>query len=97
MTLSHLGTFHTLPPPHPKTFTVSCSAFNDTRFQPVKWEEVPRLECTVSLLTNFEYGKDHLDWEVSGEGVVGVHCRCVYVCVCVYIVGVCMYVCVCTL
>ena len=63
---------------------VQCSAFNDNRFQPVKWEEVPRLECTVSLLTNFEYGKDHLDWEVC-------MCACVYVCGCV---RVCVCVCV---
>ena len=51
-----------------KEYTIN-SAFNDNRFQPVKWEEVPRLECTVSLLTNFEYGKDHLDWEIGIHGI----------------------------
>ena len=39
----------------------------DSRFKPIQMEEVPKLECGVSLLTNFEKGLDYLDWEV-GEG-----------------------------
>ena len=75
---------------------VQCSAFNDNRFQPVKWEEVPRLECTVSLLTNFEHGKDHLDWEVCACEVCVCVCVCACVCVCVHVcVQVCVRVCVC--
>jgi len=31
-------------------------------------EELPRLRCAVSLLTDFEPGAHHLDWEVGGHG-----------------------------
>ena len=36
----------------------------DSRFKPIKAEEVPRLQCAVSLLTNIEKGEHYLDWEV---------------------------------
>ena len=38
----------------------------DSRFQPITTEEVSKLECGVSILTNFERGVDYMDWEVSG-------------------------------
>ena len=37
----------------------------DSRFQPITNEEVAKLECGVSLLTNFEKGHHYLDWEVG--------------------------------
>ena len=40
------------------------SSMKDSRFQPISWEEVPKLECGVSLLTNFERAVDYMDWEV---------------------------------
>ena len=40
------------------------SSMKDSRFQPITWEEVPKLECGVSLLTNFERAMDYTDWEV---------------------------------
>lgn len=40
------------------------SALKDSRFQPIIIEELPKLECGVSLLTNFEKGQSYLDWEV---------------------------------
>lgn len=40
------------------------SALRDSRFDPVSKDELPALTCFVSLLTNFEDGKDYLDWEV---------------------------------
>ena len=40
------------------------SALKDTRFDPVSKDELSRLTCAVSLLTNFEDAKDYLDWEV---------------------------------
>ena len=40
------------------------SSLKDNRFQPMTIEEITRLECGVSLLTNFEKGHDYLDWEV---------------------------------
>lgn len=41
------------------------SAFKDSRFQPIVAEELPRLECGISLLTNFENADNYLDWEVK--------------------------------
>ncbi|OQR76451.1 AMMECR1 protein-like [Tropilaelaps mercedesae] len=41
------------------------SALKDSRFEPITREELPRLTCAVSLLTNFEDGHDYLDWEAS--------------------------------
>jgi AMMECR1 domain-containing protein len=36
----------------------------DSRFEPIKKDELTKLYCSVSLLTNFEEAKDYLDWEV---------------------------------
>ena len=36
----------------------------DSRFKPIGADEIPRLLCAVSLLTNFEKGEHYLDWEV---------------------------------
>lgn len=44
-------------------FDVS-SALKDSRFPPMTRDELPRLFCSVSLLTNFEDVGDYLDWEV---------------------------------
>ena len=41
-----------------------CSALKDSRFPPMTRDELPRLFCSVSLLTNFEDVGDYLDWEV---------------------------------
>lgn len=45
------------------------SALKDSRFPPMTRDELPRLFCSVSLLTNFEDVCDYLDWE---EGVHGI-------------------------
>lgn len=42
------------------------SALRDRRFAPIQAKELPYLECTVSILTNYETAHDYLDWEVSG-------------------------------
>ncbi|KAG8144389.1 hypothetical protein E2320_012911 [Naja naja] len=47
------------------------SALKDSRFPPMTRDELPRLFCSVSLLTNFEDVCDYLDWErikSSAEG-----------------------------
>lgn len=36
----------------------------DSRFQPIRLDEVRYLQCGVSLLVNFEVALDYLDWEV---------------------------------
>ncbi|MEQ2191654.1 hypothetical protein XENOCAPTIV_000656, partial [Xenoophorus captivus] len=38
-------------------------ALKDSRFPPMTRDELPRLFCSVSLLTNFEDVGDYLDWE----------------------------------
>jgi len=45
------------------------SAFQDTRFEPIDEDELKILSCAVSLLTNFEDGKDALDWVVGTHGI----------------------------
>ncbi|XP_073437255.1 AMMECR1-like protein isoform X3 [Dendrobates tinctorius] len=40
------------------------SALKDSRFPPLTREELPKLSCSVSLLTNFEDVGDFLDWEI---------------------------------
>ena len=46
----------------------------DSRFQPITTEEVSKLECGVSILTNFERGVDYMDWEVSGLLLAWIYC-----------------------
>jgi len=46
------------------------SALKDTRFDPISADEIPRLHCGVSLLTNFEDGKDAWDWEIGKHGII---------------------------
>ncbi|KAG2463534.1 AMMR1 protein, partial [Polypterus senegalus] len=45
------------------------SALKDSRFPPMTRDELPRLFCSVSLLTNFEDVVDYLDWESFGTAV----------------------------
>lgn len=40
------------------------SALRDHRFPPIQAKELPYLECTVSVLTDYESALDYLDWEV---------------------------------
>ncbi len=39
------------------------AALQDTRFDPITTRELPHLTCGLSLLTDFEDGLGHLDWE----------------------------------
>ncbi|CAE6420000.1 unnamed protein product [Rhizoctonia solani] len=45
------------------------SAFRDHRFRPIEEKELRKLECTVSLLTDFEDAGSYLDWEVGTHGI----------------------------
>ncbi|XP_062521621.1 nuclear protein AMMECR1-like [Corticium candelabrum] len=45
------------------------SSLKDNRFSPVTFEEIPRLQCSVSLLTNFEGATDYMDWKVGIHGI----------------------------
>ncbi|CAO4365220.1 unnamed protein product [Caenorhabditis nigoni] len=45
------------------------SAFHDSRFKPITKEEVPSLQCGVSLLINFENIHNYRDWTIGRHGV----------------------------
>ncbi|OIW12959.1 hypothetical protein TanjilG_15408 [Lupinus angustifolius] len=46
------------------------SALRDRRFSPIQAKELPSLECTVSILTDYETANDYLDWEVGTHGII---------------------------
>ena len=45
------------------------SALRDSRFSPIGKDELARLNCSVSLLTNFEPAKHWKDWEIGKHGI----------------------------
>ncbi|OIW06991.1 hypothetical protein TanjilG_14329 [Lupinus angustifolius] len=46
------------------------SALRDRRFPPIRAKELPSLECTVSIITDYEIANDYLDWEVGTHGII---------------------------
>ena len=46
------------------------SALRDRRFPPIQANELPLLECTVSLLTDYEAANHYLDWEIEKHGII---------------------------
>ncbi|KAK9122806.1 hypothetical protein Sjap_012408 [Stephania japonica] len=46
------------------------SALRDRRFPPIQPKELPNLECTVSILTDYETALNYLDWEVGKHGMI---------------------------
>lgn len=45
------------------------SAIRDTRFSPISKDEISKLNCSVSLLTNFEPAQNWQDWEIGKHGI----------------------------
>lgn len=45
------------------------AALEDSRFNPIVESEINTLDCTVSLLTDFETADDHMDWEIGRHGI----------------------------
>ena len=45
------------------------AAFNDFRFNPIELKEIPNLNCSISLLVNFENVNDIYDWEIGKHGI----------------------------
>ncbi|KAK0545841.1 hypothetical protein OC846_003205 [Tilletia horrida] len=64
-----IGTFSPTPLAEGLRDYALTSALHDTRFDPISTEEMLRLECGVSLLTDFEECEDHLDWEIGTHGI----------------------------
>lgn len=46
------------------------SAFHDSRFEPLRPDELPDLEVGVSLLVNYEEADHVLDWVVGTHGII---------------------------
>ncbi|RVW33537.1 Uncharacterized protein CK203_095904 [Vitis vinifera] len=51
------------------TRRITC-ALRDRRFPPIQAKELPYLECTVSILTDYETGLNYLDWEIGKHGII---------------------------
>jgi len=49
---------------------VHSSAFKDRRFNPVEAEELQSLDVSVSLLVEYENGKDCYDWIIGKHGII---------------------------
>lgn len=64
-----IGTFEPQPLAEGLAEYAITSAIRDHRFNPIKEDELPKLECAVSLLTEFEECSDYLDWEIGRHGI----------------------------
>ncbi|KAI4843024.1 hypothetical protein E4T44_06974 [Aureobasidium sp. EXF-8845] len=65
-----IGTFAPLPLEKGLADYALTSAFEDTRFSPIPSSELPRLQCCVTLLTNFSNPtRDIMAWEVGKHGI----------------------------
>ena len=37
---------------------------------PIEGGEIPILECTVSIITDYEQAANYLDWEIGKHGII---------------------------
>ncbi|RAL40127.1 unnamed protein product [Cuscuta campestris] len=65
-----IGTLKALPIMNGFREYALTSALKDRRFPPIEAKELPDLECTVSILTNYETANGYLDWEVGKHGII---------------------------
>ena len=71
----HPAVHGNLPLPPLPPISVSSSALHDRRFPPITAQELPALECTVSLLHSFEKGRGWDDWTPGVHGMI-IEFRC---------------------
>nr|CAB3221460.1 uncharacterized protein CG5902 [Phallusia mammillata] len=64
-----IGTFSPMPLHNGLREYAMISALKDSRFAPMRLEEVGKLHCSVSLLTNFEDCRDCFDWQIGVNGI----------------------------
>ncbi|KAJ1910703.1 AMME syndrome candidate protein 1 protein [Tieghemiomyces parasiticus] len=64
-----IGTFTAQPIQEGLKEFALTSALRDSRFAAITRREVPKLSCSVSLLTNFEKVTNVMDWEIGVHGV----------------------------
>jgi uncharacterized protein (TIGR00296 family) len=64
-----IGTFSATPLLQGLKEYAIISALQDTRFNPIAAEELPKLHVSVSILCQFEDATDFLDWELGVHGI----------------------------
>jgi uncharacterized protein (TIGR00296 family) len=64
-----IGTFEALPLSSGLASYALTSALQDHRFSPISLRELPTLEVSVTLLTDFEPCKDPMDWDLGVHGL----------------------------
>lgn len=64
-----IGTFYPQDLASGLDFYAKQAAFHDHRFRPITYTDIPKLQCSVSLLSPFEPCDDYLDWELGTHGV----------------------------
>jgi uncharacterized protein (TIGR00296 family) len=64
-----IGNFHAMPLHSGLKDYAIISATKDSRFRPITAKELSQLDCSVSLLTQFEVGQDAMDWQVGKHGI----------------------------
>ncbi|KAH9943370.1 AMMECR1 domain-containing protein [Epithele typhae] len=64
-----IGTFVPVPLAEGLAKYALISAFRDDRFRKIELGELESLECSVSLLTDFEDADSYLDWTVGRHGI----------------------------
>jgi len=64
-----IGTFEPQPLASGLSAYALTSALQDTRFNPITLRELPALEVSVTLLTDFEPCSHALDWELGVHGI----------------------------
>ena len=64
-----IGTLSPRPLSDLSYFVIS-SGFRDRRFSPLEEGELTNLQVCVSLLVNYENGRNYLDWDLEIHGVI---------------------------
>ena len=64
-----IGTFSPLNLHHGLKEYALTSALKDSRFSPINKDELAKLNCSVSLLTNFEPASNWTDWKIGVHGI----------------------------
>jgi uncharacterized protein (TIGR00296 family) len=64
-----IGTFSDIPIASGLSDYALIAALQDSRFQPIRAPELPKLQCAVSLLTSFEECESMYDWKIGTHGL----------------------------
>jgi len=64
-----IGNFEPMPIQEGIAEYALVSAFGDTRFRKIVKSELENLQCSISLLTDFEQAESYLDWTIGVHGI----------------------------